>query len=246
MAKQTVLKGDTSRIEYVFIQDSSVTTGAGLTGLVFNSAGLVASYVRTQAARTAITLVTQTVTGAFSSGGFVEVDATNMPGIYRFDIPDAAFATGADKVVVMLKGATNMAPVTLEYQLVDYNPENSTTLGLSALNEPIDANVVAMAAGVVNAAAVATGAIDADAIATDAINEIADGLLDRNMATGTDSGSATVRTVRQALRFLRNKWSITTGTLTVTKEDDTTASWVSTLTSDAAANPVTASDPASV
>ena len=72
----------------------------------------------------------------------------------------------------------------------------------------------------------------------------ADTLLDRNMATGTDSGSPTVRTVRQALRFLRNKWSISAGTLTVTKEDDTTASFTATVTTDAAAVPIIGNDPA--
>lgn len=72
----------------------------------------------------------------------------------------------------------------------------------------------------------------------------ADTLLDRNMATGTDSGSPTVRTVRQALRFLRNKWSIAAGTLTVTKEDDLTASFTATVTTDAAAVPIVGNDPA--
>jgi hypothetical protein len=71
--------------------------------------------------------------------------------------------------------------------------------------------------------------------------ENADALLNRDMSTGTDSGSTTVRTVRQALRFLRNKWSISAGVLTVTKEDDATASWTSAVTGDAS---VTASDPA--
>jgi hypothetical protein len=65
------------------------------------------------------------------------------------------------------------------------------------------------------------------------------------MSTGTDSGSATVRTMRQALRFLRNKWSISGSTLTVTKEDDAAASWTTELTTSAAAEPVTGSDPAS-
>lgn len=72
----------------------------------------------------------------------------------------------------------------------------------------------------------------------------ADALLDRNMATGTDSGSPTVRTVRQALRFLRNKWSMSGTTLTVTKEDDTTSSWTATVTTDAAAVPIVGNDPA--
>jgi hypothetical protein len=87
------------------------------------------------------------------------------------------------------------------------------------------------------------GAFDAAALATDAANEIADALLDRNMATGADSGSPTVRTVRQALRILRNKASIAAGTLTVTAEDDTTASWTAAVTT-TAGNPISAIDPA--
>lgn len=75
-------------------------------------------------------------------------------------------------------------------------------------------------------------------------NSVADALLDRNMATGTDSGSATVRTVRQALRFMRNKWENSGGTLTVYKEDDTTASWTASTTT-AAGDPVSSVDPAS-
>lgn len=141
MAKQVVKKGDTSRIEYVFIQDSSSTTGAGLTGLAFNSAGLTAYYVRTGGTATAITLATQTANGAYSSGGFVAVDGTNMPGVYRLDIPDAVFATGVDKAVVMLKGATNMAQLVLEYQLVDYDPENATTLGLTNLDATVSSRL---------------------------------------------------------------------------------------------------------
>lgn len=134
MAKLAIKKAATSTPLYVFISNSSVTTGAGLTGLVYNSASLVASYVRPLAARVAITLATQTVTGAFSSGGFVEVDATNMPGVYRFDVPDAALATGVNSVVVMLKGATNMVPVVLEIDLVAYDPQSATNLGLSQID----------------------------------------------------------------------------------------------------------------
>lgn len=72
----------------------------------------------------------------------------------------------------------------------------------------------------------------------------ADALLDRDMSVGTDSGSTTVRTVRQALRVLRNKISIVTGTLTVNKEDDSTASWTAAVTGTPGADPITAVDPA--
>lgn len=71
--------------------------------------------------------------------------------------------------------------------------------------------------------------------------DAADDLLDRNMATGTDSGG---RTVRNALRILRNKVSSAAGTLTVTKEDDSTSAWTAALTTDAAAEPIITVDPA--
>jgi hypothetical protein len=74
--------------------------------------------------------------------------------------------------------------------------------------------------------------------------ENADTLLNRDMATGTDSGSPSVRTVRQALRFLRNKWTITGTTLSVKKEDDSTESWSSVVTATPGADPVTGNDPA--
>jgi len=52
------------------------------------------------------------------------------------------------------------------------------------------------------------------------------------------------RSVLNALRFLRNKWTSSGGTLTVTKENDTDAAWTAALSSDASADPITGSDPA--
>jgi len=85
---------------------------------------------------------------------------------------------------------------------------------------------------------------DADVVLTATErNAIADAILNRDMSTGTDSGSDVVRTVRQALRMNRNKVSISGGTLTVTKEDDTTASWTASVTT-TAGDPITTIDPA--
>lgn len=105
-------------------------------------------------------------------------------------------------------------------------------------------NVTTVSAGGITASSIATGAFDADALTDDAANEIADAILDRNMATGTDSGSATVRTVRQALRASRNRVAVAAGTATVYKEDDTAASWTAVVTT-TAGNPVSEIDPAS-
>lgn len=71
-------------------------------------------------------------------------------------------------------------------------------------------------------------------------NEIADAVLKRDWSQVTGEAA---RSVLNALRFLRNKWSITGGTMTVTKEDDATSAWTSALTTNAAADPVTSSDP---
>lgn len=91
---------------------------------------------------------------------------------------------------------------------------------------------------------IASGGIGSGAIAAAEQNALADAFLDRNMATGTDNGtnSTAVRTVRQALRRMRNKESIAAGTLTVTKEDDSTTSWTAAVTT-TAGDPLSAVDP---
>lgn len=145
-----VAKGTTSKLIRVFIADTSWGDGRGLAGLAHNSGSLTAYYLREGAASAvAITLATMTV-GTWASGGFKEVDATNMPGVYELGIPDAALATGADSVIVQLKGATNMAVVTKEIQLsgvnlaattidanltkIDGTANSSATLNLTKLN----------------------------------------------------------------------------------------------------------------
>jgi hypothetical protein len=115
--KRLITAGATDQTVYVFIQDSASTTGGGKTGLAYNTASLTCYYVRDLAAAAALTLATQTVTGAHSDGGFVEVDATNTPGLYRLDLSDAVCAAGVNNVVVMLKGASGMVPLPLEIQL---------------------------------------------------------------------------------------------------------------------------------
>ncbi len=70
--------------------------------------------------------------------------------------------------------------------------------------------------------------------------ENADALLKRDWA---EVSSEAARSVLNALRFLRNKRAIATGTLTVTKEDDSTPAWTADVVGDAEASPVTSIDP---
>jgi len=118
------LAGATSEIWQIFLQDTSKTDGSGLTGLTSASSGLTAYYHRdTDTTATAIALVSMTL-GTFTSGGFKEIDATNMPGWYQFCPPNAAIAAGAKSCAFHLQGATHLAPLPIEVQLVtNYNPD---------------------------------------------------------------------------------------------------------------------------
>lgn len=69
----------------------------------------------------------------------------------------------------------------------------------------------------------------------------ADSLLKRDMSSVTGEAA---RSFLNALRFIRNKWSISSGTLTVTKEDDSTSAWTAALTTTGGAAPITTIDPA--
>lgn len=135
MAKLTVKVGSTSRIEHVFILDSTSTTGAGKTGLT--NASVTMYYwkpgytaVSTPTAQTG-TMSAGTL-GTWSSFGFKEVDATNLPGLYEVGMPDIIFSTNVNHAVAMIKG-TGIAPVVLEYDIVQYDPLDSVRLGLTAL-----------------------------------------------------------------------------------------------------------------
>ena len=103
----TIAPGSTSQ---------SIELYLGATGLTASTAGLSARYNRTRTASVDIPLVARTIAQAWTSGGFAEVDSTNMPGVYRLDLPDAALAAGADDVTIVVRGAsgTNGAVMTVK------------------------------------------------------------------------------------------------------------------------------------
>ena len=103
----TIAPGSTSQ---------SIELYLGVTGLTASTSGLSARYNRTRTASVDIPLVARTIAQAWTSGGFAEVDATNMPGVYRVDLPDAALAAGADDVTIVVRGAsgTNGAVMTVK------------------------------------------------------------------------------------------------------------------------------------
>ena len=92
----------------------------------------------------------------------------------------------------------------------------------------------------VHAKTIEDGAITTVKIDSDVFLEIADAILKRDFSAITGESS---RSLLNAARFLRNKWSVSSGTLTVTKENDSTTAWTAAVTGTAGADPVTGVDP---
>lgn len=193
------LAGATSEIWQIFIQDKTSTTGAGLTGLLFNTASLTAYYHRdTDTTATVITLVTMTV-GTFTSSGFKEIDATNMPGWYQFCPPNAALAAGAKSCGFHLKSGGNMADLPIEVQLTAVDFDNATSMGISRIDAAISSRMATFTP--LTAAQIATG-VWQDATAGDFttagsigktlyINNIAPGGSGGLLISGSNAGTTT-------------------------------------------------------
>jgi hypothetical protein len=323
-----VKKGSTDRSVTIRIIDS--TDGTPETSVVFDTSGIDLWYRREGATKTSITeadLATPALDDAHADGGFLHIG----DGEYRLDLPDAAFATGANHVDVG-GTVTGMVVIGGRVRLVDYDPEDTVRLGLTALPNAaadaagglpvsdaggLDLDTKLAATNEVTAARMGAltdwidgGRLDlildarasqatADAIEADTqdiqtqigaagagltninlpnqtmditgnitgnlsgsvgsvttVNDktgyaltsgertaIADAALLRDWTSVSEDSPAVARNLLNALRFLRNKWSLSGSTLTVTKEDDSTAAWTSTVTTTEAAEPITSSDP---
>jgi hypothetical protein len=110
--------------DFTVLADIRDTDGAPATGLVYTD--IDASYTRaetdndvTVADVTPATLAS--LTAVHADWGFIEVDATKAPGLYRFDPADAPFATGAWSAVITITG-TGLDPYKLHAVLVPESP----------------------------------------------------------------------------------------------------------------------------
>lgn len=137
-----IFKGTTDQSLFFELVDSS--TGLPKTGIVYTS--ITAAYVRTRIAKADITPATlASAAAAHSDGGFILVNDTTNPGLYRLDVPDAAFATGAPEVIITIV-ATGCRIVSRQVNLVDINNQvayapNAAASGVGGLlTAPTTAN----------------------------------------------------------------------------------------------------------
>lgn len=98
-----ILAGSTSISLPVILRKTADNTEQ--TGTV--AAGVTAYYWRQGGTPTALTAASDlaAITSAFAAGGWKAADGTNAPGVYRLDVDNAAFASGADWVVITVKVA---------------------------------------------------------------------------------------------------------------------------------------------
>jgi len=179
---------------------------------------------------------------------------TNLPGAYSAGSAGYIIGTNINATISSMASQTSVDTIDgiVDDILVDTAEIGVAGAGLTNINLPnqtmdivgnitgnLSGSVGSVGAGGIAASSFAAGAVDAAALATDAVDEIADGLLGRNVSGGSSTG----RTVKQALHFIRNKWVVATGTLTVYDTDDSTPSWTAAVTGTAGADPVTAVDP---
>jgi len=117
---RTIRKGAADQTFLVYAVDD--VTGQPKTGLTYS--GITARYVRTRGAAMAITMAALgSATADHADGGWYEIDATDCRGWYRFDALDAAFADGADGVLLVLQAAGALI-ASVVAALVDYTSDD--------------------------------------------------------------------------------------------------------------------------
>jgi len=165
-----ITKGATDRSVTIRICDSG--DGTPETGVVFDTAGIDLWYRREGAASVDITEATlAALTTAHTDGGFLHVN----DGEYRLDLPDAAFATGANYVDI---GGTVTGMVVFggRVKLVGINVEDAVRGGMTALP---------------NANAEAAGGLYTRGTGAGQINQPANGMVDVNAVRHLGTAYAT-------------------------------------------------------
>ena len=182
-------RGQTSVILRVKILNSSVATGAGLTGLTSASSGLIISTIAdNEASATTYTVAGSTIESITTLGTFAtptatkcrfkEVDATNHKGVYEIQLDNTRYAVSSAKfLLVSILGATNCAETDIVIPLRDLDPYDAVRAGLTALP---------------NAAAEAAGGLYTRGSGAGQINQPANGQIDAN----TVKVGGTVQTAR--------------------------------------------------
>jgi len=176
MIDRIITLGATSVIFRVKLRSS--LTGQGLTGLAYNTSGLIISTLcdneasATTYTAAGSTIETITTLGTYAAPTatkcrFKEVDATNHPGTYEVHLADARYAVANSQVLrISFLGAANLMEREFFVQLIAVNMQDAVRLGLTALP---------------NAAAEAAGGLFTRGSGAGQINQETNGRIDANL-----------------------------------------------------------------
>jgi hypothetical protein len=109
-----IVKGSQDVTVYATVFD---TSGDRKTGLA--ASAITCHYCRTLGSAVTVSMSPLASAGAaHAEGGCYEISQVALPGRYRLDLPDAAFASGADAVLFDLLAAS-AAPTGLDFVIVE-------------------------------------------------------------------------------------------------------------------------------
>lgn len=127
------VRGTTSEKLRVFINDGTVTTGAGLANVVASS--VTFAWSRDDMSAVSSGTCTTGTLGTYTVSSFVQLSSTVALGWYEFDPPDGIFLSGR-KAALHLSGAPSMVqlPVLIELTGLDNQLAMSSQTVSTALN----------------------------------------------------------------------------------------------------------------
>lgn len=221
------------------------------------AADVTLSYWRQGGERVGVSASTLvSASSSWSVGGWKEVDSTNMPGLYRMDFPDAAFAAGADFVHIAVKSSGTFVfheRVPLTTNIIQSGDNFPVVVAASAniaavktvtdqmvfsTANRLNVQVFGLQNGTINANVIASNAIDADALAADALAEIKTQTVEAlsvdtyGEPTGAPAATTTiVDKIGRVYQVLRNQVAVSAGSK-IFYNDAGTALWSKTLSDD--------------
>ena len=124
----TVQQGTSQHSVFVFAREPD---GRAATGLDPENGS--AAFVRTADGATKIPMQVGKL-DSHSAGSFTEIDSDLLPGLYAFDVPDAALATGVAEAVLVIR-FEGVAIEPVKFNLVAYDPQDAWSLGMTQLQD---------------------------------------------------------------------------------------------------------------
>ena len=168
---------------------------------------------------------------------------TNRTSVYGCDITEALAGhyvcyVKNGGVVVAVRHCATLADDTNEYDFLPYSDAATVYGGINTVAGTITTlDTLDTAQDVEHDA---TQLAIANTLTTSDLTDIADAILTRDWTAVTGEAE---RSALNALRFLRNKWTVSGGTLSVKKEDDSTEAWNAVVSVNSTGVPIDGIDP---